>query len=39
VGYEPSLSCESWLVAGAAVSAVVHAWVARGEFAGDVAVV
>jgi len=33
------LSCENRLVAGAAVSTKVHAWVIRGEFAGDVAVV
>ena len=39
VGYEPGLSCENRLVAGAAVSTEVHARVARGEFAGDVAVV
>jgi len=39
VGYEPCLSCENWLVAGAAVSTEVHARVGRGEFAGDVAIV
>ena len=39
VGYKPGLSCENWLVTGAAVSTEIHARVARSEFAGDVAIV